>query len=112
MIEAAAAYTENWIAAQGADIDPESSPLDANLTAEQRARAFAWIEDREEDLTNSVKRISAEFGVKVSKIAVRAFYQKRKKRKMPFARINLREQAETGKEFIMAGARRTPSKTP
>jgi len=29
----AAAYTENWITAQGADIDPESSPLDAHLTA-------------------------------------------------------------------------------
>jgi hypothetical protein len=97
----AAQYTENLIAAQGADIDPESSPLDAHLTAEQRAKIFAWIEDREEDLTSSVKRIFAEFGVKVSKIAVRAFYQKRK---IAIARINLREQAEAAKEVIMAGA--------
>src|SRR5207253_7575486 len=94
----AAQYTENLIAAQGADIDPESSPLDAHLTAEQRAKVFAWIEDREEDLTSSVKRIFADFGVKVSKIAVRAFYQKRK---MAIARINLREQAEAAKEVIM-----------
>src|SRR6476620_4786706 len=101
MTHAAAEYTENLIAAQGADLDPETSPLDAGLTAEQRAKVFAWIEDREEDLTSSVKRIFAEFGVKVSKIAVRAFYQKRK---IAIARINLREQAQAAKEVIMAGA--------
>ena len=101
MTEAAAAYTENLIAAQGADIDPETSPLDAGLTAEQRAKVFAWIEDREEDLTSSVKRIFADFGVKVSKIAVRAFYQKRK---IAMARVNLREQAEAARELLMAGA--------
>src|SRR4051812_46659419 len=93
----AAAYTENLIAAQGAD----DTLLDASLTPEQRAKVFAWIEDREEDLTSSVKRIFAQFGVKVSKIAVRAFYQKRK---IAIARINLREQAEAAKEVIMAGA--------
>ena len=97
----AAHYTENLIAAQGTDIDPETSPLDVHLTAEQRAKVLTWIEDREEDLTSSVKRIFAEFGVKVSKIAVRAFYQKRK---MAIARVNLREQAEAAKEVIMAGA--------
>ena len=80
---------------------PEDGPLDAALTAEQRAKVFAWIEDREEDLTSSVKRIFAEFGVKVSKIAVRAFYQKRK---MALARVNLREQAEAARELLMAGA--------
>jgi hypothetical protein len=97
----AAHYTENLIAAQGTDIDPETSPLDVHLTAEQRAKVLTWIEDREEDLTSSVKRIFAEFGVKVSKIAVRAFYQKRK---IAIARINLREQAEAAKEVMMAGA--------
>jgi hypothetical protein len=97
----ASQYTENLIAAQGAHINPETSPLDVHLTAEQRAKVFAWIEDREEDLTSSVKRIFSEFGVKVSKIAVRAFYQKRK---MAIARVNLREQAEAAKEVMMAGA--------
>ena len=97
----AAAYTENLIAAQAASTDPDPSGLDAGLTAEQRAKVFSWIEDREEDLTSSVKRIFAEFGLKVSKQQVRAFYQKRK---MAVARVNLREQAEAAKELLMAGA--------
>jgi hypothetical protein len=95
----AAAYTENLITAQ--DGNASACPLDAGLTAEQRAKVFAWIEDREEDLTSSVKRIFAEFGLKVSKQQVRAFYQKRK---MAVARVNLREQAEAAKELLMAGA--------
>ena len=96
----AAAYTENLITAQASD-STTACPLDAGITAEQRARVFAWIEDREEDLTTSVKRIFAEFGLKVSKQQVRAFYQKRK---MAVARVNLREQAEAAKELLMAGA--------
>jgi hypothetical protein len=98
MTESAAAYTENLIAAQGADA--ETSVLDGALTAEQRARVFTWIEDREEDLTSSVKRIFAEFGVKVSKQAVRSFYQARK---TAIAKVNLREQTEAAKELLMSG---------
>ena len=97
----AAVCTENLIAAQSPNSDTTTCPLDSGLTAEQRARVFAWIEDREEDLTSSVKRIFAEFGLKVSKQQVRAFYQKRK---MAVARINLREQAEAARELLMAGA--------
>jgi hypothetical protein len=78
----------------------DANPLDTGLTAEQRAKVLAWIEDREEDLTSSVKRIFAEFGVKVSKDAVRRFYQARK---MAIARRNLREQAEAAKEIVMSG---------
>src|SRR4051794_14812707 len=96
----ALAYTENLIAAQGAAPDPDSSPLDAHLTPEQRAKVFNWIEDREEDLTSSVKRIFSEFGVRVSKDAVRRFYQARK---TAIAKVNLREQTEAAKELLMSG---------
>ena len=78
----------------------EDSPLDAALTAEQRAKVFAWIEDREEDLTSAVKRIFSEYGVKVAKDGIRRVYQKRK---TAVARRNLREQAEAAKEILMAG---------
>lgn len=76
------------------------SPLDA-ITPEQRAKVFRWIEDREEDLTSAAKRVFAEFGVKISKHALREFYQARKTH---LSRRNLREQAEAAREIVIAGS--------
>ncbi len=84
-------------------VDPEeqaATPLDFNLTPEQRAKVFRWIEEREEDLTSGAKRVFSEFGVKISKHALREFYQRRKS---ALARRNLAEQAEAARELLMSG---------
>ena len=80
--------------------DDKESPLDA-LTPEQRGKVFRWIEDREEDLTSGAKRVFSEFGVKISKHALREFYQSRK---TALSRRNLREQAEAAQEIVMTGS--------